>query len=169
VSRPDDLDRLIRLRGLRLDRAARALAEQSAAIASAEERLKAATAAAAANADRRSAREGELFERLTMRPLTPHEIGRAHDALDGLERQSHALDAAEQDAVRALEAERSRRQELAVESLKLERERDKLRAVSAARAGAARRRAELAAELDMEGEARPRAGFLARERRLDRA
>ena len=153
MTQADDLQRLIRLRSLRLDRAARALADQSAEIAAAEGRLSAATAAAVANADRRLAREEELFDRLAMRPLTPGEIGRAHDALDGLERRSEALDAAEQDAVRALEAERGRRRELAAERLRLERARDKLSSIAGARGREASVRRELTAELEAEDSA----------------
>jgi hypothetical protein len=154
VRRPDDLERLIRLRGVRLDRAARALAEQGAAVASAEAQLQDATSAAVANADRRAGRENALFERLAMRPLGPDEIGRAHDQLDELERRSQALDAAEQEALRALDAERGRRAECVAERLRLERERDKLQAVARNRLATACRQAELLAELDADGEPR---------------
>lgn len=165
MRRKGDLERLTELRTLRLDRAVLALAEQSAAIAAADARLAAATAAAVANADRREAREGQLFDRLAMRPLTTHEIGRAHDALTSLEREADALDSAEQEAVRALEDERERRRDLAAERLRLQRARDKLEAVALARAVAERGRAELMAELDADGDGRPGVGHLPAARR----
>lgn len=154
MRRGDDLERLIALRKVRLDRAAAALAERNAACDAARGRVAEAAAQAAENGGRRRAREDALLGRLAMRPLTVREIGSAQDALETLEAEADALDRAEQEARRALDAEKERRHEAAQERLRLERERDKLASLAAGRAALAGRRAELAAELEAEEQTR---------------
>lgn len=157
MKRADDLERLIALRRIRLDRAAAALAERNAACEAARDRVTEAAARAAANGELRRAREDKLLDRLATRPLTVNEIGRAQDGLATIEAEADALDRAEQAARRALEAETERRREAARERLRLERQRDKLMTLHAGRAAAASRRAELVAELEAEDQARVRA------------
>jgi hypothetical protein len=155
MKRPDDLERLIALRRLRLDRAAIALAEATTACETARGKVAEAGQAAAANGERRLKREEALIGRLAMRPLTLTEIGRARDALETMEQEAQDIDRAEQEARRAFDAELERRREASAHRLRLERERDKLTSLAGERSAKAARRADLFAELDAEELYRP--------------